>query len=575
MDKDLINEIRSKNDIVEVISSYLPLSKKGRNYFGVCPFHDDNNPSMSVSPERQIYKCFSCGATGNVFTFVMDYEKLSFVDAVRILGDKVGIKTGNFKNKNMYNANQKYYELYDYATSFYQNNLASSQGKKALDYLRKRKIDDDAIKHFKIGLSLASENLTKILKAKNYNEIELEKYGISNGNYDKYQDRIMFPLSDSLGRITGFSGRVYNNFSEAKYINTMETDIFKKGETLYNYQAAKNEARTKGFVIVVEGFMDVIRLYVNGYKNVLALMGTAMTKEQALLIKKVSNEIYFCLDGDNAGRKATIKNVDEYFKNDNVKVIVMPNDIDPDEYIIKNGKLEFDKRYQNAMAYYDFKLAYYKTKTDFTNDVELLSYINFMLKDIALIKDDIRREIALKKLAKETNIEYNTLEKRLGASKGEIDNKKQLVNKTEDKINLKYEKAEVYFVKLMMNYSEVIDIFRNEKIRFTDDKLNKFAYIIDDFYNKNAFINEADFYTSILDDKDYLDIYKKISVNEMLDYSKEFAFDLVKTIRENFRILAMKDISRKIKEEIDPLNKAKLADELRKLKIGDINDKRS
>ena len=228
---ELTNEIQNRCDIVEIISKYVTLTKKGKNYFGLCPFHDDHNASMSVSPDKQIFKCFSCGESGNVFTFISKYNNISFHEAIILLGQDKGydIKTDNYNNT----TNTKDYEIYDISVKFYQNNLYSNLGKTAIEYLEKRSIDKETIKKFKIGLSLSKSMLTDFLVNKNYDLNRLIDLGITNeNNKDKFLNRIMFPLFDLKGNPVAFSGRIYNTKDNSKYINTMETDIFKKGSII-------------------------------------------------------------------------------------------------------------------------------------------------------------------------------------------------------------------------------------------------------------------------------------------------------------------------------------------------------
>ena len=337
-----VNEIRKANDIVDVISSYLPLTKKGKNYFGVCPFHDDTNPSMSVSQDKQIYKCFSCGASGNVITFVMDYEHVDFKEALSSLARRAGIDFNISGLKSQVTKYDKYYKMYDISLRLYQNNINSALGKGAVEYLERRGISKDLIKEFKIGLALGKNSLTNVLTKKDYSALEIEEYGLGTGYNDLYINRIMFPLFDTNNRPVGFSGRIYNTSDTSKYINTKETPIFKKGEILYNYYKAKEYVREKKSVIITEGFMDVIRLFSIGVRNVVALMGTALTHEQVGLLKRLSHDIYICLDGDNAGQKATLKVGDELSNAGfNIKVITLKDGLDPDEYVLKYGKESF------------------------------------------------------------------------------------------------------------------------------------------------------------------------------------------------------------------------------------------
>ena len=291
-----INQIRSSVDIVDVISNYLPLTQKGKNYFGVCPFHDDHSPSMSVSKEKQIYTCFSCGATGNVFKFLMDYENITFPEAIQKVANQAGISVDlHIKSHQVNQTYQKLYDIYDYTLKCYQNHLNTESGQVAKEYLKDRNISEEIIKEFQIGLSFQKrDQLTKMLLRKDYSNQALLRSGIviqnEYGYADIYYDRIMFPLYDMMGRVVGFSGRVYHGEKEFKYVNTKETEIFKKGELLYNYHRSKDIARQKNQVIVMEGFMDVIRAYTIGVQNTVATMGTAVTKQQALSLKKMRSE---------------------------------------------------------------------------------------------------------------------------------------------------------------------------------------------------------------------------------------------------------------------------------------------
>ena len=240
LDTNIIKEIRNNLDIVDVISTYVQLTPKGKNYFGVCPFHDDHSPSMSVSRERQIYTCWSCGATGNVFKFIQDFENISFPEALKKCADMAGISIQIGQPRKI-NKNQDLYDIYSLSQKFYQNNINTEKGKKAKEYLHNRNLDDSTIKEFGIGLSLNEKDmLTKLLKSKNYDDKTLIRSGLVNENdyvlNDVYRNRIMFPLYDLNGKVIGYNGRVYNGEKENKYVNSKETDIFKKRELLYNYQ---------------------------------------------------------------------------------------------------------------------------------------------------------------------------------------------------------------------------------------------------------------------------------------------------------------------------------------------------
>ena len=254
-----INNVRMHADIVEVISSYIPLMHKGKNYFGVCPFHEDHSPSMSVSAEKQIYKCFSFGAAGNVITFVQNYENVSFLEAVDILAKRYGITLSNAINIKQNDKNTRYYDMMDLAQKFFQNNLKTELGIQAREYLQQRGLDKNAIAEFGIGLTLTDRQmLYRLLKSKKYTEKEMDDVALVNTHdspYDYFVNRIMFPLHDPNGHIVGFSGRVYYESEAAKYVNTRETIIFKKGQILFNYHRAKPFIRNEKAVILVEGYI--------------------------------------------------------------------------------------------------------------------------------------------------------------------------------------------------------------------------------------------------------------------------------------------------------------------------------
>ena len=567
---DKVNEIRKANDIVEVISSYLPLTKKGKNYFGVCPFHDDTNPSMSVSSDKQIYKCFSCGASGNVITFVMEYENVDFREALSILAKRAGISfnTGNVKNTST--KFDKYYKMYDLALKLYQNNINSHLGKNAIEYLEKRKISKDLIKEFKIGLAIDKDALTKVLTKKDYSTIEMEKYGLGTGYNDLYFNRIMFPLFDTNNRAVGFSGRIYNTSEGSKYINTKETPIFKKGELLYNYYNAKDHVRLSKNVILVEGFMDVIRLYSVGIKNVVALMGTSLTKEQINLLKRLSTNIYISLDGDSAGKKAALSAGEDLTNAGcNVFVISLKEDLDPDEYILKYGEKDYKSLYENATPYSEYKLYHMRDGLNLSNLEDKTDYINSVLKEIKQEEDEIKQEFILKKIALEFDIDINILKNNLKkiekCSKIEALKTKPVAKK---KLN-KYTKATYNILYIMMNSYEKTKIYE-KKLNYLPIKEARYlANEIIYAYKMNGSLVLADFITSLTDKEELLNLAKEVLKYTGDDEANFEAFeDYMTVIREynmNQEIKRLKDL---MNEETDPVKKAETLEKIRLVKIG-------
>lgn len=574
-DQSLINEIRSKIDIVDLISEYIPLSQKGKNFFGVCPFHNDTNPSMSVSREKQIYKCFSCGASGNIFTFVSEYENISFKEALSLLANKIGYSINTTKSYSKPNLYEKYYQMYEVATKFYQNNINTHEGRNAKEYLKNRQLDDDVIKKFLIGFSLDKKNsLIELLLKKGYTVKELVQYGLVVEDHDVYINRIMFPLFDTSGRVVGFSGRIYGDSKLNKYVNTKETPIFKKGQCLYNYHIAKEASRKKGFVIVMEGFMDVIRASTVGYDNVIALMGTALTSEQLSLIKRLSLNIILCFDGDKAGEHATMSAGEQLEKiGINPKVIALTNGDDPDTFILNNGKERFDALVESAINFSDYKIKALKSGVNFQSDIELSNYIDSVIKEVSLLKDEIRQEIILKKLAIEVNIGYNTLEKRLHKYMSEVIPQKQDVRVIEPKSKhlTRYEKAVNAFLYSMMVNPEVIERYNREKICFLTPVNRYLANEILFYYEKLGNINIADMYTYLADKEELLASVREITKEEY-DYSEKAIDDYIEVINGYNRRQEIKRLNELIRKENDPIEKSKIAEKIRLIKIGESNN---
>ncbi len=572
--RDTLVEIRNKLDIVDVISSYIPLTKQGKNFFGVCPFHDDTNPSMSVSREKQIYRCFSCGASGTVFTFVQNYEHISFKEALAILAEKAGVKLeGNYAPSKQKTKYEPFYQIYDLSCRIYQNNLQSKMGSKAKEYLKERGIDEEIIKEFEIGLSGATDHqLSDMLTKKGYLEKDLNTLGLVNTRRDMYQNRIMFPLWDSYGRVVAFSGRRYLTEEGSKYVNTKETPIFIKGNMVYNYHRAREEVRLRKNVLVMEGFMDVIRASTANVKNVVALMGTAMTHEQANLIKRLSNNIILSFDGDDAGRHATLVNGEELERlGANVKVLELKDNDDPDTYILKYGAESFQDLIKNAITYRDFKIESLKTGKNFNSDEEKADYINEVIEEASKIKDEIRREIILKNLAIEFNLSYNTLEKRLQElllKNTEI--KEKLVIPTK-KPNLKDKyyiapRAVLYY---MIENKKVLEYYQEKGIFFPETKFRTFASEISYIFKKYGIIALADFYTYLSDKEEMLKLLEEIVELDLPDDVKfETVLDYIQVMEKDYRNQEIKRLKDLMKKSPDLKEKEMLFEKIRSLKIG-------
>ncbi len=569
---DLILDIQRKVNIVDVISEYLPLEQKGKNYFAICPFHDDHNPSMSVSSEKQIYTCFVCGASGNVFNFVMNYEKISFGQAVSKVALKAGIKLDydvkeiNNKKEDKYD---KYYKMFDTASKYYQNNIKSVYGKAAIDYLSKRNIDLDIIKEFEIGLSMNDNNIGKLLTNKGFLENELVDIGLCGKKdkflYDIFRNRIMFPLYNLEGDVIGFSGRIYNGEDDSKYVNSKESVIFKKGKLLYNYHRALNYAREKRQIIVVEGFMDVIRLYSIGIKNVVASMGTAITKDHANLIKKLSKNVVLCFDGDKAGEKATISAIGALDKiGIDPKIIRLEDNLDPDDYIIKKGKDAFLTHLNNPISTVMFNLDINKSQTNFNDYNEISLYLKSVSKELEKIDDKIVYELTVKKIAKETGVDVETIN---GMVQNIPKTSIKVIDKRKTLSKDKYEKAEEYLVYYMLKSTDAILLYQNNVSYLSNKLLSIIAMQILEFYEKNKYINVTDF-TLFLEDKTDL-INEVLRIDDLAlpdDVNIDALKDYIKTIDEGILKQEIEKLKIKIKEEANVAKKVALLEKLRVLK---------
>lgn len=567
-----ILSIQRKVNIVDVVSDYLQLKQSGRNYFGVCPFHDDHNPSMSVSKEKQMYKCFVCGAAGNVFNFVMDYEKISYYEAVRIVANKIGIDIdiGNIRQEK--NKDSKLYEIYELASKYYQNYLKTSSGKIARNYLNDRNIDDELVKQFQIGLSETDGKLTSLLQNKKISDEDILKSGISiekNGKLvDIYNNRIMFPLWNIEGQVVGFSGRIFEGESTSKYVNTMETEIFKKGDLLYNYHNAKEHARKEKQVIVVEGFMDVIRLYSIGIKNVVATMGTAITPNQASLIRKLSQNIILMFDGDDAGEKATIAAIKELDKTDSeIKVVRLENKLDPDEYVLTKGKDKMLKHLSSAMSLLNYKSEKYKEKLNFKDSNDVSKYINLMKKDLEKIDDDIVRDIEVKKISDLTGVSIETINSKLDIS----DKNVKIINHVVKKDNLKqnkYDKASKFILFYMTKNSELIDYYYNNLSYLPNELDRTLANEMVLFYKKFEGFNINDFIIYLEDKKELINRLVEIDGLEYKDdYNKEMIDSYFNVIKDYLKQKEIEKLTEELKNTTNEVLRREIASKIVSIKL--------
>ncbi len=571
-----IESILKKANIIDVIASYIPLTQKGKNYFGVCPFHEDHSPSMSVSEDKQIYKCFSCGAAGNVFTFVKDYENVSFIEAVKIVADKCGlIFNGTINKKSKIKNNEVEYQILALSLKYYQNNLNTSEGKKAKEYLLKRGLNEETIKDFDIGLALGRENnLYKLLLGKNYSIDTLLSLGLINKHDDYINDvfnnRIIFPIHDLDGNPVGFTGRIYENVDQAKYINSKESPIFKKGQILFNYHRAKNEIKKKKEVIVVEGNMDAIRMHTNGIKNVVALMGTSLTKDQINILKSLRAKVILMLDNDEAGETATLEN-GNLLENANISplIIRLSGEKDPDEYIIKNGVEAILNNIKNPISFLEFKLKYFKKNKDLTKTNDLVSYVKEIINNIKDIDDELTKELTIKKMSTEYDIPLDLLKNELKSvttpKEIVVNNQKKLAKKKLSKYDIACQNI-IYF---MMNDCEYIKKFKSDLGYFNNQKYRIISNEIIYYYEANGTIDLASFIAFATPkeyiSEDVLELVKNVNIENLtMDNFEGF----IKVCEQESIKESIKELKVKITSELDESKKLELANKLIELKKG-------
>ncbi len=567
--QEKINEIKSSNNIVDVIKEYINLDDK---YKALCPFHDDHSPSFSVHPDKQIYKCFSCGESGNVITFVQKYEGLSFIDALKKLADRAGIKLDVSEPKKT-TAYDKYYEINDTVLKYYKNNLLSKDGKKAMEYLSNRGLDKDLINEFNIGLA-TDNKLTEIL-SKKYSEADLLQMDIckefDSKLYDTFQNRIIFPILDEKNKVIAFSGRKYlpDDDSPAKYVNSKETKIFIKSNVLYNINNALPFIKKSKEIMICEGFMDVIRASSIGYKNAVGLMSTAFTKEHLEKIIKLKCKVVLNLDQDEAGVEGTIK-IGDILQANNIEstVIVFDDYKDCDEYIVHKGKEAFDNAYKNRISFIDFKLNYLKSNKNMKDSVEVSEYINEAIESLNKLDDEILKELKIKELSNEFDIDESVIKNKLVKTDNKVIKTVEEVKEIKKPRYDKYDISEIRILYLMLHNDDVILHFENRLGYLINEDRASFAYKILEFRNNYGYFDYGDFIDYIAEDEKSLETLKEINryhnEDEYTDKELDAYFDTIKKHTIKARVDKLKsqmantlDINKKIEiaKKIENINK--------------------
>ena len=408
---EIIDDVRQSNDIVDVISQYVRLKRSGRNYFGLCPFHNEKSPSFSVSPEKQIFHCFGCGVGGNVFTFLTKIEGINFVEAVQLLAERANIQLPTLEN-NVDSAKEalkaKVYKVNEFTAKYYHENLYRPESKMAQEYIKKRKLSNETLKSFQIGFSGKFDELYKELKKQGFEDREILESGLVNKNergqyIDRYRNRLMFPICDVRGRVIAFGGRVLDD-TKPKYINSPENIVYSKGRHLYGLNVAK-KYDIKKRLLIVEGYMDVVSLHQRDIHNVVASLGTALTQQQGYLLRNNTEQIILSYDSDEAGQTAKVRAM-EILQNMgcDIRVLQMEGAKDPDEYVIKYGNARFQNLVDKAISVIEFKVKILRQSLNLESTNDKIKFLNEIAKLISKIDNSMEREVYIEKIAKEYDV---------------------------------------------------------------------------------------------------------------------------------------------------------------------------
>lgn len=516
-----IEEIKDAVDIVDLIGSYVSLVKRGRNYVGLCPFHNEKTPSFSVNPDGHYFKCFGCGKSGDAITFLQEYEGLDFNEAIKELAEKAHIDLGEAEFQKKQADYSVYYDINREAALYFMDNIKLDEA--AISYLKNRNINVNSVLEFGIGFALDSwDGLLNHLTQKGFsiNDIEaanlIQKSEKRGTYYDLFRKRLIFPILDLKSRVVGFSGRIVGD-GEPKYYNSRDSVIFKKGNLLFGLNLVQKKS-DRSRIMLVEGNIDVVKLHQMGINYVVAALGTAFTDRQATLLKRYGKEVYLCLDGDFAGQKATVRDI-EILRNIGVvpKIVVIPDNMDPDEYVDKFGKDKFDALLQDAVSAFDFTVSFYKQDLDINRRDDFIEFIRRVSGLIKTIPSKVEQSIYVEDISKKYNIDKNLLMEELSK------NNEVFVANAYDVKSYTIPKASNKFIKILVSYIITDKVFAVEA-----EKLNVLDYINNQSY---ADLIERIFKEYEKKEKIDVDEFTKSLINE-----NELGENLVKSMLSHVEI---------------------------------------
>ena len=574
---NIIEEILSRNDIVDVVSQYVILKRSGRNFLGLCPFHKEKTPSFSVSPDKQIFHCFGCGVGGNVIHFISKIENLNFRESLEMLAEKSGITlptTNNGEDLKKQELKEKIYKINELVAELYHKTLYEPIAKPAQEYVKKRKLDNKTLVNFKIGYAPNQNILYKFLKDKGFDEEEILKSTLvkkyNNTYIDSFKNRIMFPILDVRNRVIAFGGRVLDN-SLPKYINSPDTVVYNKGRNLYGLNVAKNSKMDK--IIIVEGYMDCVSLHQRGISNVVASLGTALTENQGRLLRKYSEKVIISYDSDGAGQTATLRGL-EILKNIgcDVRILQMEGAKDPDEYVIKYGNGRFNLLVENAISLVEFKVKVLEKNLNLKNVNDKIKFLKEIAKLLQKTDSKIEQEIYVDKISKEYKISkeaiYAEINKQSGGKIGNKvleKNKSVSTRKEENAIPKVLQKRENAIIALLINGDKTVYDQIKHRILPSDLKLEVNKKIVEKVYNEyekrdNIANNIIDLFK---DDQEAINKLTEIMADEFEQQVDKKTIDSIINIYEKEKLSLLKtEIIQKLRETEDSDIKQELEQQL-------------
>ena len=535
--KDVIDRIRDTADIVDVVSQYVDLKQKGPNLFGLCPFHSEKTPSFSVAQGKQIFYCFGCNAGGNVFSFLMDYLKISFPESIKLLAEKYSIDIEIDENLGKSEIFSSLYKLNEIAVSLYQENLFSIKGEPVLDYLLKRGLSKETIEKFKIGYAENSWNhLTNKCRGKGFSKSQIIQSGLfthsEKGIFDRFRSRIMFPIFHASGRVIAFGGRAFESEDSAKYINSPETPLFKKSNNFYGLQATRDSIRKEGHVILVEGYMDFLKLYQSGIHPILSVSGTSFSSKHALALKRLTKKIIILYDGDNAGANAAIRAGWVMLRNGLIPTVVNPpNQLDPDDWISEFGINAIKESLTSSIDHIDFHIKFNNGLR--LSGAERQNYIVELANEVSSINDGIIKNDLVKIISEKLSINEKDFIRKIKTSRVNPENlnREKIIQDKTIVFNNRIDKAQVELIRIMLsgNKDQKNYILDNIDLHFfTNPILNKVAKILID---RNLDVESSKIIEYFQDDNERNYITKILFFEDTGNLSTTIVYDCLKILK--------------------------------------------